>query len=190
MTLQEMIRDVKPLHSRKIEVRTFPVEGGRVVVEGRLADERLVGIYRAWETNPRPAGPVHGMCVRFLVGGYPLTILDAEAEMPIVPTPLCARARESVRKLIGEKIISGYSERVRDIIGGINGCAHLTHLAVVMGPAAVHGFWTLFAQHARPRPASLEEVEGLDYILNSCHLWTPDGHFMEEIREILTSRPE
>lgn len=187
MHLKDMIRDVMPLHSRRIEIQSFPVEKDRIVVEGRLSDERMINIYRAWEDEPRPAGPVHGMRVRFLVGEFPLAILDAEAEMPTVPTPLCRQARESVRKLIGEKIISGYSERVRDIIGGVNGCTHLTHLAVVMGPAAVHGFWTLFAQHARPRPASMEEMAGLEYIINSCHLWTPDGPFMEDIRKSISS---
>jgi len=164
-------------------VATYPLEDFKAVVEGRLEDERLVDIYRHWDTRPREKGPVHGLVVRFLVGEYPLTILDAEAEMPVVPDERCAEADQSVKKLIGMTITSGYSERVRNLIGGTAGCTHLTHLAVAMGPPALHGFWTLFAQHPRPAPKSLEELEGLSVLLNSCHLWTKDGPFIQKIKD-------
>ncbi len=183
--LKEMIKGQEPLHCRGIDIKTYPAEGSRVIVEGRLDDERQVPVYRSWAPEPRPAGPVHGLVVRFLVGDYPLTIIDAEAEMPTVPHELCDKAKESVKKLINMPITSGYSERVRDIIGGINGCAHLTHLAVVMGPAAVHGFWTLFAQNPFPKPKTEKDLVGLDYIINTCHLWTPDGPFIRELKEML-----
>ncbi len=185
MRLREMIQGVDSLHGRGISVKTFPVSDDRVVVEGRLDDERMVTVYRPWDAEPKEAGPVHGMCARFLVGDHPLCILDAEAEMTTVPNSLCQLACQSVKKLIGQKIVSGYSERVRQIIGGANGCAHLTHLAVVMGPAAVHGCGVLYARRKRPMPGSWEEVAGLDYIVNSCHLWTPEGPFMDQLKAVI-----
>ncbi len=184
-SLASLAQGKSPLHTRKISVTTYPVDGSRVLVEGRLDDERLVPIYRHWDRRPRAEGPVHGLCVRLLVGNYPITILDAEAEMPTVPNPMCVTARESVKRIVGEKIRPGYSERVRDIMGGVAGCTHLTHLVVVMGPAALHGIWTLYAQNPRPAPKSLEEVEGLEYLLNSCHLWTPDGPYVAELKEMI-----
>ncbi|MBI9078044.1 MAG: DUF2889 domain-containing protein [Desulfatibacillum sp.] len=182
-SLKEMIGDAKPLHSRKLKITTYPVSDHRVVVEGWLNDERLVEIYRHWDGGMRAVGPVHGMCVRFLVGGYPITILDAEAEMPTVPNEHCTEIKDSVKKVIGTKITSGYSEHIRHLLKGAKGCTHLTHLMVVMGPAALHGFWTLFAQSPRDVPKSMDEVEGLEYLIDSCHLWAEDGVHMQIIRE-------
>ncbi|MEW5735195.1 MAG: DUF2889 domain-containing protein [Thermodesulfobacteriota bacterium] len=183
--LKGMIQGKTPIHRRDISIATYPLDDFKVVVEGKLNDDRLVPIYRHWDNKPRAVGPVHGLCVRLLVGEYPLRILDAEADMDTVPNPGCPAAAESVKKVIGEKITPGFSDRVREKIGGAAGCTHLTHLVVVMGPAALHGFWTLYAQHPRTAPKSMEEVEGLEYLLNSCHLWTPDGPYVQELREII-----
>lgn len=184
-SIKEMIGDKKPIHRRNISISTYPLDDFKVVVEGRLNDDRLVPIYRHWDNMPRAVGPVHGLCIRFLVGNYPLTILDAEADMETVPNADCSIAEQSMKKIIGEKITPGFSDRIREKIGGAAGCTHLTHLAVVMGPAALHGFWTLYAQYPRTAPKSLEEVEGLEYLLNSCHLWTPDGPYVQELKEMI-----
>jgi hypothetical protein len=184
-SLKTLAAGKSPIHRRRISISTYPLEGLRVLVEGWLHDERMVPIYRHWDSRPRHEGPIHGLCLRLLVGGYPLAVEDAEAEMPITPNSLCDTAQDSVKKLIGLEIRSGYSERVRDIMGGAAGCTHLTHLAVVMGPAALHGFWTFYAQNPRPAPKTLDQVEGLEYLLNSCHLWTPDGPYVTELKELL-----
>jgi hypothetical protein len=70
----------EPVHERRLELRTYPLEEDKIVVEGSLKDDRLRKGYH-WDGRPRPKGTVHWMCVRLLVGGWPLTILDAEADM-------------------------------------------------------------------------------------------------------------
>ena len=182
-SLKDVVESAQPVHTRKLEVASYPGPDHNVVVEGWLRDERLVEIYRGYEGGMREPGPVHGMCVRFLVGGYPITILDAEAEMPTIPSEHCVEIKDSVKKVIGETITSGYSERIRHLLKGTKGCTHLTHLMVVMGPAALHGFWTLHSQNPRPLPKSMNEVEGLEYLINSCHLWAEDGPHMQMIRK-------
>lgn len=189
-SLKDLAAGKSPLHQRSITVKSYPVEGFKVLVEGWLHDERLVPIYRHWDSKPREEGPVHGLCVRMLIGSYPLTILDAEAEMPTTPNSQCIAAQEGIKRIIGQQIRSGYSERIRDLIGGAAGCTHLTHLAVVMGPAALHGFWTLYAQNPRPAPKTFDEIEGLEYLINSCHLWTPDGPYISELKEMIKTLAE
>jgi hypothetical protein len=39
-----------------------------------------------------------------------------------------------------------------------------------------------------PPPGSLEEIEGLSYLLNSCSMWRKDGPIMQEIKEFLEGR--
>lgn len=186
--LKELIRNT-PVHERHLDFRTYPLEGDRLIVEGWLRDERLVpGYHRNGEL--RPTGVVHGMCVRLLVGGWPVTILDAEAEMSDIPHELCTTTLESVKKIVGLSIISGYSEEVHRRLGGVQGCAHLTHLIVTIGPAALHGYWTQQSRQRHPIPRSLDEIQTLTTLINSCKLWKEDGPLMQMIRGTLESHEE
>ena len=90
--LKDLIREA-PVHERRLTFKTYPLENDRVIVEGWLRDERFAAGFH-WNGQSRPPGVVHWMCVRLLVGGWPLSILDAEAEMPGVPHELCPTTLE------------------------------------------------------------------------------------------------
>jgi hypothetical protein len=181
--LKELIREV-PVHERRLTFKTYPLENDRVMVEGWLKDERLVPGFH-WNGRSRPPGVVHWMCVRLLVGGRPLSILDAEAEMPGVPHELCPTTMESVKKVVDIPIVSGYTDEVKRRLGGVEGCAHLMHLILAMGPAALHGYWAQRSRTQRPVPRSMDEVPGLSLLINSCQLWRDDGPMIQMIREAL-----
>jgi hypothetical protein len=181
--LKDMIEST-PIHKRRIEIRTYPLEDENLLAEGWLEDERFVQGYR-WDGQPRAAGAVHRMCIRILVGGRPLSILDAEAEMLDVPHDLCPTTLDSAKRIIGLPIASGYSESVHRRIGGVQGCTHLTHLITTMGPAVLHGYWTQRSRKRRPFPRSLAELPGAGAIINSCRLWREDGPLVQKARETL-----
>ncbi|PIV99996.1 MAG: hypothetical protein COW41_06540, partial [Deltaproteobacteria bacterium CG17_big_fil_post_rev_8_21_14_2_50_51_6] len=69
-----------PVHERKVEIKTYPFGEKEVIVEGRLTDNRLIDGYR-WDGEKRTPGVVHRLGVILRLGGWPLTILDAGAEM-------------------------------------------------------------------------------------------------------------
>jgi hypothetical protein len=163
--LKDLIQNV-PVHERRLEFRAYPLEDERLIVEGWLRDERLVPGYH-WNGESRPTGVVHWMCVRLLVGGWPVTILDAEAEMPNIPHELCPTTLESVKRIVGLSIVSG-----------------------TMGPAVLHGYWTQRSRQRRPIPRSLDEFTGLANLINSCKLWKEDGPFMQMIQEALEKQEE
>jgi hypothetical protein len=187
MSLVGAIKKENRIHQRVLDLSTYALDDEKVVVEGSLRDERFRPIYEL-SGRKREKGVVHHMVIRLVVGGLPLRILDAEAEMPHVPLPLCVTTRESVKKIIGLKIKSGFGERVHKLIGGVEGCAHLTHLLTVMVQEALHGYWTHKMRKPGPPPGSLDEIEGLSYLLNSCSLWRKDGPILHEIKELLESR--
>jgi hypothetical protein len=187
MSLVDAIVKKNRIHQRVLDLSTYALDDEKVVVEGSLRDERFRPIYDL-SGQKREKGVIHHMIVRLLVGGIPLRVLDAEAEMPHVPLPLCVTTRESVKKMIGLKIKSGFGEKVHTLIGGVKGCAHLTHLLTVMAQEALHGYWTHKMRKPEPPPGSLEEIEGLSYLLNSCSLWREDGPIMQEIKDFLEGR--
>lgn len=186
--LKDLIKGA-PVHERRLELRTYPLYNDQLIVEGWLKDDRLIQGYH-WNGKLREPGAVHRMCVRMLIGGWPVTILDAEAEMPQTPHELCPTTLDSVKKIIGLQIVSGYSEKVSHLIGGVRGCNHMTHLIVVMGTAALHGYWTHYSRERHPIPRSLDEFMGLSNLVNSCALWGEDGPIMQEIRTVLAANSE
>jgi hypothetical protein len=97
--LKELIKGT-PVHERRLELRTYPLENDQLIVEGWLRDERLIQGFH-WNGERRQPGVVHLMCVRMLIGGWPVTILDAEAEMSETPHELCPSTLEGVKKIIG-----------------------------------------------------------------------------------------
>lgn len=178
--------NVKPIHSRSLDLKTYPLDEDRTIVEGWLKDERFKRGY-ALDGQVRNEGLVHHMAVRLLVGGMPPTILDAEAEMPHVPHEQCDSTLDTIKKVIGLEIKSGFGDVVHKMIGGVEGCAHLAHLVMVMGQEAVHGYWTHTLASQPPDPRPFEEIEGLSYVINSCSLWREDGPLHREIKASLST---
>ena len=175
------------IHQRVLDLSTYAVDDEKVVVEGSLRDERFRPVYEL-SGQKKEEGVIHHMIIRLLVGGAPLRILEAEAEMPHVPLPLCVTTRESVKKIIGLEIKSGFGEKVYKLIGGVEGCAHLTHLLTVMVQEALHGYWTHKMRKPEPPPRSLKEIDGLSYLLNSCSLWREDGPIVQKIKDFIEGR--
>jgi hypothetical protein len=173
-----------PVHQRKIEIRTVPVGKQQIIVEGWLTDNRLMEGYH-WDGRPRHPGVVHRIGVRLLVGDWPPAILEAEAEMVEIPHELCPTVADSVQKIVGVSVSAGFSEQIRQRLGGVEGCSHLTHLILAMGPAILHGFWAEHSRQPRPLPQSKEEVQGLPYLINSCQLWREDGPLLQLVDETI-----
>jgi hypothetical protein len=184
MSLVDATANEKRIHRRVLDMSTYALDDEKVVVEGSLRDERFNPVYEI-SGQKREAGVIHHMIIRLVIGGNPLRILNAEAEMPHLPHPLCITTQESVKKVVGLKIKSGFGEKVHRLIGGVEGCAHLTHLLTVMAQEALHGYWTHKSRKPGPLPGSLEEIDGLSYLLNSCSLWRKDGPMLQEIKEFL-----
>lgn len=166
------------VHSRDTSIRTFDLGEGRVLVEGRLRDQRHRP--RTGETTFEGPRLVHDMVARFTVRGPDMVIEDVEAEMPRHPREGCTDVLPWMKKLVGERIVSGFTQRVKDLVGNSKGCAHLTSLFITMGPAAVQGFWAAYGvdrSQVRPDDPRIQRV------INTCHLWREDGPIMRALRK-------
>jgi hypothetical protein len=127
-SLKDLIRD-NPVHQRRLEFSTYALADDRIIVEGWLKDDRFVPRHHL-DGNVSPPGKVHRICVRLLLGGWPLSILDAEAQMPVVPHDQCPSAQDTLKKIIGLTITHGYGDKVIERIGGIKGCAHMVQRTI------------------------------------------------------------
>ncbi|MBI5967231.1 MAG: DUF2889 domain-containing protein [Deltaproteobacteria bacterium] len=170
----------KLVHTRKIEIRTYDLGDHRVLVEGELADQRI---------PPMPAGDqkrgpvlVHHLIARIWVQGPDLTISAVEAEMPRIPREMCPEVLPGVQKLVGLKIITGFTQKVKDLIGDVRGCSHLTNLFLTLGPAAVQGYW---AAYGRSLGARSLDHPAISRVMDSCHVWRKDGPYVRSLMTIM-----
>jgi hypothetical protein len=166
----------KPVHVRQTEIKTYDLGAHQVWVEAILKDTR----------TPPPSGEppedkmvlVHDLIARIRVQGPDLTITAAEAEMPHIPREVCREVLPDVQKLVGIKIISGYTQKVKELIGDVKGCSHLTHLFITLGPAAVQGYWAAYGR--KPGARSLANP-ALTRVVDSCHVWRRDGPLVRSL---------
>jgi hypothetical protein len=167
---------MKLVHTREISIRTSDLGDHNILVEGNLIDHRSPP---SQQTSEAPE-LVHHMAIRLTVKGPEMLIKQAEATMPYHPRKECPEVLPSFQNLEGVKIAPGYTMKVKKVIGGIKGCAHLTSLVISMGESAVQGYWA--AYHEEKGKKGLRE-QTIQKFINTCHLWREDGAIVKELRE-------
>jgi hypothetical protein len=169
----------KLVHTREISMRTSDLGDHTILVEGSLIDHR----YRPRRNEVSEEFElVHHMAIQLKVKGPRMLIEQAEATMLHHPREECPEVLPWIRKLEGLEIAPGYSMKVKRIIGGVKGCAHLTSLVIAMGESAVQGYWTAYVEETRK--IGLPE-QTIKKFINTCHLWKEDGPIVKELRETL-----
>ena len=165
------------IHSRKIDIATYEGTSGSIIVEGLLLDERLLESYRP-TGEIHPPGTIHHMIIRIEVKGPQLVIKDIDVEMPTIPHHACIETLESLAPIKGMSIVSGFTAKVKALLGGTKGCCHLLALLMAMAPAAVQGAWSAMAREPIDPNAYLPMA--VARVKNTCWVWREDGPLMKE----------
>ena len=165
------------IHTRLIDIATYSGASDSIIVEGILRDERLLDTYRP-TGEIYPPGTIHHMIIRIEVKGPQLVIEDIEVEMPTIPHDACIKTLESLEPIKGMPIISGFTAKVKDLVGGVKGCCHLLSLLTAMAPAAVQGAWSAMARE--PIDPEVYMPMALGRVKNTCWVWREDGPLMQE----------
>jgi hypothetical protein len=172
------------IHSRTISVDTFETGDGTIMVEGKLRDDRLFPSFVFSSGKSMEPGPIHHIIVRLTISLPRLLIEKAEADMRHVPSDICRELPATVEKLVGLEIKHGFTQKVIDSMGGIQGCLHMNNLIIAMASAAVQGQW---AYYSRKRGDSVIRMPEFNpsLVVNSCWLWREDGDNIKRMMEIL-----
>ena len=173
------------IHTRNISLSTYPAKDNCVIVEGILKDDRTVGIYIA-TGEKKPPGTIHQMIIRMLIGPPGMTILDVEVEMVDVPRDQCVETMDSIKRLKGLQVKSGFTAKVKDLMGGNKGCAHMTTLVTSMGHEVIQGYYTFFAlnNNVAESKTSFEYKKGINSFLeDTCYVWRKDGPLIKKLQD-------
>ncbi len=158
--------------TREITLKTRAGEGGRLVIAASLRDHRL-------------GEPIHYIDVEAEVGIADGQIHAIRGEMPHIPHEDCRLALKRLDLLVGERIVPGFSDLVRGVVGSGEGCTHLSVLVMNLGNVSVQGraayaHAMLGEPEARRMIAAQAEELGLP---GSCITWRADGPIMRRFRE-------
>lgn len=128
------------VHTRRVECRGYRRADGLWEIEGHMSDTRTHDIALRHDPRTVKAGePLHEMSVRIVIDdGF--TILAVEACQDAAPTRICGDAVAPMQQLVGLKIAAGFTNAVKQRLGGAQGCTHLMEL---MWPIATTAYQTL-----------------------------------------------
>lgn len=176
------------MHQRSVECNGYLRGDGLWEVEARLRDTKPFMQRDQFRGELQPGDPVHDIGLRLAVDDD-LTIIEAEATMRSIPYPTCVEVEPVLRRLVGERIGKGWRETVRQKIGRLETCTHLSEL---LGPAVT----TLFQM--MPYGRSPEGRDSLDhqrskserpFFLGGCHSWRTDGPVVAEMFPQFATEP-
>ena len=160
------------LHQRLVQCHGYQRDDGWWDIEGQIVDAKTYAFLNEDRGGAIQAGePLHDMSIRLTVDPE-FVIQEVTACTDGSPFGLCPAITARYRKLIGVKIGAGWSLKLRELFGGVNGCTHLTEL---LGPVATTFFQTVYGQHYDQEDAKPPDERETPPVLNTCHALASDS---------------
>ncbi|AQV98676.1 molybdopterin-guanine dinucleotide biosynthesis protein MobB [Cupriavidus necator] len=167
----------QPIHVRRIACTGYERSDGLFDIEGEMQDISPTCTDLLFKLVP-PGGAIHHMRIVLTVD-RDLLIHDVSASIEAGPTVGCADIAPAYAGLKGLQIRAGFRQKAKAIVGGVNGCTHLTEL---LGPLATTAMQTTMAVMRRERsgrklgqPGQPGKPVPRPMLINSCHTYREDG---------------
>lgn len=166
-----------PMHTRSVRIEAFRRDDGAWDLEAELTDVKPHDT--PLHSGVRPAGePIHLMRLRVTVNEE-LDVIDAVAVSDAVPyRGVCETVVGDYRRMVGLNLARGFRNALRERLGGIAGCTHLSELAQLLPTAAIQAM----SGDERRRREMFEHSGGKPqrpFTIDRCHAWRSDGPVVE-----------
>jgi hypothetical protein len=177
MPLREVEVPREPLHARGIICQGFRREDGLWDIEGHMIDAKDYAFDSSWRGRMEPGTPVHEMWARITLDNT-LEIVDIAVSSDHHPFPNCAQIEPAYRSLVGTRLAPGWTKLLRERLGGVAGCTHLTRL---LQELAVVAGQTIFPIRAREVGREKAVGDRKPAHLDGCHALSTDGPIVREL---------
>ncbi len=167
------------IHTRHVVCRGFHRADGLWDIEGHLTDTKTYDFDSQFRGPVIAGTPVHQMWLRLTVNDD-LVIREVEAVTDHSPFPICSGITGNFAKLKGLSIKPGFNAKVRELLGGVEGC---THLVEMLGPVATTAFQTIYPYRNRVRSRNGGEPARTPRprLIDTCHGWSSKGEVVKQI---------
>jgi hypothetical protein len=176
------------MHRRSVECTGYLRDDGLWEVEARLVDTKPFAQRDRYRGELQPGDPVHDICLRLAVDDS-LVIREAKTTMRATPFPTCIEVEPILQRLVGERIGKGWREIVRQKIGRLETCTHLSEL---LGPAVTALFQSMSYGKTPEGRSSLDgqrNVSERPFFIGGCHSWRTDGPIVAELFPQFATKP-
>ena len=167
-----------PVHTRSVRIDAFRRDDGQWDLEAELVDVKPHDT--PLRAGIRPAGePIHAMRLRVTIDRR-FEITDACAVSDSVPyRGFCEAVTPDYGKIVGLNLLRGFRQALRERLGGVHGCTHMTELAQLLPTAAVQSFaGDPAAREHLPRSGEADEEK--PFQLDRCHAMRTDGPAVQQ----------
>lgn len=154
-------------HRRQIDVQVFLRDDGLWEADATLTDTKTRDALLAGQV--RPAGdPIHDMLLRIVVDTS-LNIVAAGSQTRWMPyVGQCDDLGDVYGRLVGLNLGRGFRAGLRERVGGVLGCTHISELAQVLPTAVIQAF-----------AGTVIDTRGLNgekpFQIDRCHALRSDG---------------
>ncbi len=162
------------LHRRDISFEGYLRDDGMLDIEGRLQDLTAV-------PTPMPFGAleagaaIHDMRLVVTVDAE-MRIHSVRAVTDTGATPYCAEINAAYAGLAGLCIGPGFKHQVKERVGGVKGCTHLTELMNGLANAAMQTWFSLRREaSARQRKTEASAPLPKPFVVGTCHAYRLEG---------------
>lgn len=167
MPLSPSLAPRRRLHTRELRYDGFRRADGGYEIEARLVDVKDDD-YELASGVRRGGDPVHDMSVR-VTFTPDFVITGVEACSDWVPYPGgCDTIGPAYARLVGVSLMQGFRNALRERLGGIEGCTHITEMLGGLPTAAV-----------QMRASEVRETDDVDGVkpfqLDRCHALVTTG---------------
>jgi hypothetical protein len=166
----------KLVHTRTITCRAWRRADGCIEVEATVTD--LKGQEVPFRSRPpvRAGEHMHDISVTLVIDDDHL-ITDVRADTRTAPWPMCGGVDASYRRLIGLRVGAGLSKALKERLGGIEGCTHLTELVTQAANTYMQASWPdrISRQMAIEPDPRRWPAQNKPAFINRCHAWREDG---------------
>ncbi|MAU41865.1 MAG: hypothetical protein CMF31_09610 [Kordiimonas sp.] len=168
------------IHTRQIKCDGYERKDGLWDIEARMTDIKSYDFPNLWRKTIHAGEPIHEMLLRITLNNE-LVVQGVEAITENSPFEICPQVTAQYQLLIGLKIGPGWRRAIKQKLGGVKGCTHLTEL---LGPVATTAIQTIYSLlQRRSGRKDFNPTAGKNdkpSMLNSCYTW---GEGSEMIRQ-------
>ena len=167
------------IHTRQIHFTGYEREDGWFDIEAQLTDTKTYAFSNNWRGTIVPGEALHEMLLRVTINDK-FQIQDIEAATENSPFSTCPDITPAYKALIGVTMGPGWRKVIRERVGGMQGCTHLTELLYPMATVAIQTIKPLQNHRRKLADSDSKSNTGRPFVLNTCHAWADYSPVVKE----------
>ena len=170
----------KLLHNRNISFKGYIRDDELFEIEAELIDTKNYDFQNHDRGTIKKDEPIHQMKIKLVLDDN-LFVVDAEAETENSPYFICKNANSNFKKIIGLQIKSGWKREITKIIGGTNGCTHITELLSAVATAAFQTIYPYKSKQKNRNDTKLNHNQEKPLLLGTCHAFNTNSEVVKRL---------